>query len=234
MNKLDRQLSDLRDAPLPAGLTAIDQRVFEGIASRREAGVARKGLILAGAFSLVIGVSASLVPVTEAQAEPLLVVPGASPLAAAGGYDGQQRTLPSGCAGGCGRGAGGVVGFAQPAGIARSRQAANSTDIMHQELDLDARQEAGVEALEKSFAGRRKELEAKLRQANAELARAMSTEHQYGPRVTTAVDHAHMAMGDLQKATLEHVFAMRALLRPDQAARFDRAVDKALTGTGGE
>lgn len=106
--------------------------------------------------------------------------------------------------------------------------------IMHQELDLDKRQEAGVEALENSFASRRKELEAKLRQANAELAQAMATEHQYGPRVAAAVDHAHMAMGDLQKATLEHVFAMRALLRPDQAARFDRAVNKALTGTGGE
>jgi hypothetical protein len=106
--------------------------------------------------------------------------------------------------------------------------------IMHRELDLDKRQEAGVEALENSFASRRKELEAKLRQANAELAQAMATEHQYGPRVAAAVDHAHIAMGDLQKATLEHVFAMRALLRPDQAARFDRAVDKALTGTDGE
>lgn len=106
--------------------------------------------------------------------------------------------------------------------------------IMHQQLDLDADQEAKVEALEKSFAGRRSELEGKLREANAELAQAMASEHQYGPRVAAAVDHAHMAMGDLQKATLEHVFAMRAVLRPDQAARFDLAVDKALTGTGKE
>ena len=29
-------------------------------------------------------------------------------------------------------------------------------------------------------------------------------------------------MGDLQKATLTHVFAMRRVLRPDQAATFDR------------
>ena len=106
--------------------------------------------------------------------------------------------------------------------------------IIHQQLDLDAEQEAKVEALEKNFADRRSELESKLRQANAELAEAMASEHQYGPRVAAAVDHAHMAMGELQKATLEHVFAMRAALRPDQAARFDRAVDKALTGTGGE
>ena len=38
-----------------------------------------------------------------------------------------------------------------------------------------------------------------------------------------------MAMGELQKETLEHIFAMRSLLRPDQAAKFDGAVVKALT-----
>ncbi len=105
-------------------------------------------------------------------------------------------------------------------------------DFVHRQLDLDPAQEAAIEALESRFAGRRSALEAKLRAANAELAQAMVNEHQYGPRVAAAVDHAHMAMGDLQKATLEHVFAMRALLRPDQAARFDRAVAKALTETG--
>jgi len=42
--------------------------------------------------------------------------------------------------------------------------------IIHQQLDLDAEQEAKVEALEKNFADRRSELESKLRQANAELA----------------------------------------------------------------
>ena len=36
-------------------------------------------------------------------------------------------------------------------------------------------------------------------------------------------------MGEMQKITLEHIFAMRSVLRPDQAARFDAAVVKALT-----
>ena len=106
--------------------------------------------------------------------------------------------------------------------------------FMHDQLDLDEEQEARLEELEAHFANRRNALDARLREANAELARAMASEHQYGPRVAAAVDHAHMAMGDLQKATLEHVFAMRALLRPDQAARFDRAVNKALTESSGE
>jgi hypothetical protein len=106
--------------------------------------------------------------------------------------------------------------------------------FIHEQLDLDSRQNAQIEVLEARFAERRSALEAKLKQANAELAEAMASEHEYGPRVAAAVDHAHMAMGDLQKATLEHVFAMRALLRPDQAARFDRAVSRALTEADGE
>ncbi len=36
-------------------------------------------------------------------------------------------------------------------------------------------------------------------------------------------------MGELQKETLAHIFAMRAILRPDQATAFDRAVVKSLT-----
>lgn len=105
--------------------------------------------------------------------------------------------------------------------------------FVHEKLDLDATQTAQLEGLEKQFAARRTELEAKLKAANGELAQAMASEHQYGPRVAAAVDHAHMAMGDLQKATLEHVFAMRALMRPDQAVRFDHAVGKALTEADG-
>ncbi len=101
--------------------------------------------------------------------------------------------------------------------------------LMHEEMRLDAVQKSKVEALERQFASQRQALDARLRQSNVQLAKAMSSEHQYGPRVAEAVDRAHSAMGDLQKATLSHVFAMRAVLRPDQAARFDVEVGKALT-----
>ena len=50
-----------------------------------------------------------------------------------------------------------------------------------------------------------------------------------GPQVAAAVDRSHGAMGELQKETLNHMFAMRQILRPDQARTFDRAVVKALT-----
>ena len=60
-------------------------------------------------------------------------------------------------------------------------------------------------------------------------AAAIAAEHGYGPRVAQAVDRSHQAMGELQKETLKHIFAMRGVLRPDQAALFDAAVVKALT-----
>jgi hypothetical protein len=106
--------------------------------------------------------------------------------------------------------------------------------FVHEQLNLDSGQTTKIEALEAQFAQQRVALDAKLREANAQLAHAIAREHQYGPEVSGAVDQSHMAMGELQKATLAHVFAMRAVLRPDQAARFDQAVRHALTGTGGE
>lgn len=101
--------------------------------------------------------------------------------------------------------------------------------LLHDQLDLDAAQRARLDALEAQFAVRRKALELEMRADNAKLAAAIEAEHGYGPQVSAAIDQSHMAMGQLQKQTLEHVFAMRGLLRPDQAAKFDGAVVKALT-----
>jgi Spy/CpxP family protein refolding chaperone len=101
--------------------------------------------------------------------------------------------------------------------------------LLHSELDLTPDQTAQIAGIEADFARRRQSLEARQRAANADLATAIAAEHGYGPRVAAAVDATHLAMAALQKATLEHVFAMRAVLRPDQAARFDAAVGQALT-----
>ena len=101
--------------------------------------------------------------------------------------------------------------------------------LLHGDLDLDAAQAAKIEAIEQRFATRRKALELEMRAANAHLAEAMEVEHGYGPEVTVAIDHTHKVMGEMQKETLEHLFAMRAVLRPDQAVKFDRTVTRALT-----
>ena len=101
--------------------------------------------------------------------------------------------------------------------------------LLHDQLNLDPAQHAKLDALEGQFAVRRKALELEMRADNAKLAAAIEAEHGYGPQVSSAIDQSHIAMGGLQKETLEHIFAMRGLLRPDQAVKFDGAVVKALT-----
>ncbi len=102
-------------------------------------------------------------------------------------------------------------------------------EVLHEDLQLDSAQGQKIEAIERQYALRRQALELELRSDNARLARAIEAEHGYGPQVAAAVDASHKAMGELQKVTLEHIFAMRSVLRPDQAARFDAAVVKVLT-----
>lgn len=101
--------------------------------------------------------------------------------------------------------------------------------LLHDRLSLDPAQKAKVEALEATHAARKKALELEMRAANARLAAAIDAEHGYGPQVTAAVDHVHHVMGEMQKEVLEHLFAMRSVLNPEQAKIFDRTVVKALT-----
>ena len=101
--------------------------------------------------------------------------------------------------------------------------------VLHEQLSLDDNQERRLHELEQAFAVRRRALEQDMRAENARLAQAIAAEHGNGPRVAAAVDASHRTMGTLQKETLVHIFAMRASLRPDQAAKFDAAVTKALT-----
>jgi Spy/CpxP family protein refolding chaperone len=102
-------------------------------------------------------------------------------------------------------------------------------ELVHHQLQLTADQEGQIETLETNFAARRRALELEMRAANAELAAAMREEHEYGPRVTAAVERFHHAMGQLQSETLQHVFAMREVLTPEQRVRFDNIVASALT-----
>ncbi len=101
--------------------------------------------------------------------------------------------------------------------------------LLHEDFNLDAAQKSRLDKLELDFGVRKRALELELRADNARLAEAIEAEHGNGPKVAAAIDGSHMTMGELQKATLEHVFAMRSILRPEQTARFDAAVVKALT-----
>lgn len=101
--------------------------------------------------------------------------------------------------------------------------------MVHQKLDLSPEQERRIEGIERDYAVKRRAREAEMRAANAELAQAIQEQHSYTPEVQAAIDRFHIAMGALQKESIQHVIAMRAVLTPEQAARFDDTVVKALT-----
>lgn len=101
--------------------------------------------------------------------------------------------------------------------------------LLHRDLDLDPRQNEQIEVLERQFSVRLQALQLEMRADNARLAAAIEAEHDNGPQVVAAITRSHEAMGELQIATLGHIFAMRKVLRPEQADKFDRAVVQALT-----
>lgn len=111
---------------------------------------------------------------------------------------------------------------------ARQDRPADLHHLVHERLDLSPEQDRRLDEIEAAFAERRAPLDAEVRQANAELSAAIAASQGETPEVQAAVDHFHTAMGDLQMATIRHVFEMRAVLTPRQAEEFDRAVVETL------
>ncbi len=113
-------------------------------------------------------------------------------------------------------------------GLESARPEPSLDAVLHRDLHLTRDQSRRIGHLEATFATRRVALEAEMRAANADLARAISTEHVYGPNAERAIGRFHAAMGALQRETVIHVLAMRAVLDPDQAAQFDKTVTQSL------
>ena len=103
-----------------------------------------------------------------------------------------------------------------------------SHEWLHRELNLTDAQLKALEPIEASFGAKQRQLAETLHEANRELARALAEDKAYTPRVTAAVEHVHHRMGDLQKASIEHVFAMRAELTPEQGDKLLVLAQKAL------
>jgi Spy/CpxP family protein refolding chaperone len=129
--------------------------------------------------------------------------------------------------------ASGAATWASATWVMRERQPLSLHSVVHEKLDLSAEQDRRLDAIEARFTARRPALEAEVRAANRELAAAIAASDGDSPQVQAAVDHFHVAMGDLQKATITHVFEMRSVLTPAQADVFDAAVVDGLRDDAG-
>ncbi len=103
-----------------------------------------------------------------------------------------------------------------------------SHEWLHKELNLTRAQLKALEPTEAQFGDRQRQLAQALRAANRDLARAMAEDKAYTPRVAAAVEHVHHCMGELQKVSIEHVFAMRAVLSPEQGDKLLALAQQAL------
>lgn len=101
--------------------------------------------------------------------------------------------------------------------------------VVHRELNLTFEQQRALEAIEARYTAQRRGLEGEMRAATRDIATAVSEDKANTPRVQAAVDRFHMAMGQLQHATIAHVFEMRAVLSSEQQNRFDEIARQQLT-----
>lgn len=99
---------------------------------------------------------------------------------------------------------------------------------LHRELQLTEEQHRALDPVEAKFAEKERQLAEKLRTANRELARVMREDRAYTPRVAAQVEMVHHCMGDLQKASIDHVFEMRAVLTPEQGDKLLALAQRAL------
>ena len=101
---------------------------------------------------------------------------------------------------------------------------------LHDTLGLHGDQIDGLEEIEIRFAKRQAELESAIVEANAKLAVALREDRAYSPRVEAAVDEIHQAQAKLQKATVEHLVEMEAVLTSEQ---YKQLMDLAAEALGG-
>lgn len=99
---------------------------------------------------------------------------------------------------------------------------------IHAQLGLTPEQETQLGPIEKRFDEQKRHYGELLRIANQELAQAIRDDRAHSPRVTAAVAKIHQAQGELQNATLQHIFEMKPVLRAEQYEKLIQLTADAL------
>jgi nickel and cobalt resistance protein CnrR len=101
-------------------------------------------------------------------------------------------------------------------------------EIIHHQFDLNAEQETALKRLEDLYTLQQKRYATKLKAANFALAATIKIHHNLSPEVVQAEQQYLAVLGNFQTETLRHIFAMRAILSPEQAKKFDDIVLRSL------
>jgi hypothetical protein len=90
---------------------------------------------------------------------------------------------------------------------------------IHKKLNISAEQERRSLSSERRYEETKRHLEEVIRLANIELADSILKDKSYSSSVEKSVAEIHSAMGQLQKATLEHIFELKDVLDTEQYER---------------
>lgn len=90
---------------------------------------------------------------------------------------------------------------------------------MHQRLVFTDAQHAALKPFEDAFEEKREGLHAQITEAGRDLANAVRLGDPKAPEIEQALGRLNAAQSELQKLTLEHFFAMKQHLDPEQAEK---------------
>ena len=90
---------------------------------------------------------------------------------------------------------------------------------IHNKLNMTPEQERRSLTSERRYEETKRHLEEVIRLANSELAERILKDKSYSPSVEKSVAEIHSAVGQLQKATLEHIFELKEVLDAEQYGR---------------
>jgi hypothetical protein len=98
---------------------------------------------------------------------------------------------------------------------------------IHKKLEMTPEQERRSLNSERRYEETKWHLDEVIRLANGELARSILKDKSYSPQVEKSVAEIHTAMGQLQKATLEHIFELKEVLDAEQ---YERLIELTVQG----
>ena len=99
---------------------------------------------------------------------------------------------------------------------------------LHEKLGITKEQDVQLQDIEANYQKRKLRLEETIRLANIELADAIKKNPSFTPEVQKAIDKIHQSMGELQKASLEHLFQMQPILSLQQNEKLKNLITDAL------
>ncbi len=110
-------------------------------------------------------------------------------------------------------------------------EAVEAHSWVHSQLNITPEQDKALSPIEQRYSEKKKHYAELLRIANQELAQAIREDRRDSPRVTATVARIHEAQGELQNATLQHIFEMQPVLTPQQYDKLLKLTAEALSGT---